>query len=124
MKKKVLLAVVAVVLVVSCLSVFVGCSAGKYTYTVPVLGTEATIKLGLFGSVTFDGVIKEVLDFGNYDESKHGKIKYKTVDNSKDVEGKTIEFYYKSTEGDEVQVFSALLNKDGDLIVGIFKFVK
>ncbi|MEG1608446.1 MAG: hypothetical protein RR348_01115, partial [Clostridia bacterium] len=82
MKKKILLSILAIVIVITSVAAFVGCDSG--TYKANVLGTEFSIKLGMFGTVDFGANIDELAKMAGQKvdsaSTKDTKIKYKVAD--------------------------------------------
>lgn len=112
MKKKLLLAIICVVMVSMILVVFTGCTNGTYIYD-GVLG-EGSIKLGSFNKIT---MATDIVDLKINNTGKYKLLKKKD-DGSRDI-------VITIVVEDEEKTINGIIDKDGNLIIAnIYRFVK
>lgn len=110
MNKKIIVATLVVVMLISCVFVFAGCAAGTYTNDL------GEIKLSAFGDVTYTFTVGPV--------STTAKGKYKVGD--KDENGnKTFTIVWEGEDKSTSSLKAGYIDKDGNLMFGgIIKFTK
>lgn len=114
MNKKILAIAVISVLVIVMGAMFVACDTGTYTYTAPT-GDVSTVKLGMGGKVT--------VDFNLVGLKVAGEGEY-TIEKADEKGNKVVKLTIKDEKGNAASIPAAYLNKDGNLVVGLFTFKK
>ncbi|MGN0760634.1 MAG: hypothetical protein ACI4MV_01670 [Christensenellales bacterium] len=129
MTKKIVVAALVAVMLVSCLFVLSACDqgAGTYVYKTPITGTSNTIKLSAFGKADIDVNIANVFKYT-------GEAKWSSAKNDDGVVVVTLTWEEKDENGNVVKgedgkpktvsFDTFTIDKDGNLVFGIITFEK